>query len=168
MNIAQLQKKANKNDVSGRYDSLRPLHSGTSDLTRTRTSSPVKSQVRLQLDIWCPPAPGLIRPGAFWEICHRFAFFDESRRHKVTESHENSTFVPSCLCGGTDLLQIYGGVKGFNPVLMLDRVRNGLSTQHGNVRSKLLMLVIASGWDAPFIADCGLQDSFCKPLLTAG
>ena len=45
------------------FEVARPLHSGTPDLTRSRTSDPVKSQVRLQLDIWCPPAPGLIRPG---------------------------------------------------------------------------------------------------------
>jgi len=60
------------------------------------------------------------------QICHRFAFFDEPRRHEVTKSRDNSTFVSSCLCGGTDLWKIYGGAKGVNPTSMLDRVCNGL------------------------------------------
>jgi len=67
------------------------------------------------------------------QICYRFAFFDEPRRHEVTESRDNSTFVPSCLCGGTDLWQIYGGAKGFNPASMLDRVCDGFPS--GNTLS---------------------------------
>ena len=56
-------KNDNENQMVTLLPSRRPLHSGTPDLTRPRTSDSVKSQVRLQLDIWCPPAPGLIRPG---------------------------------------------------------------------------------------------------------
>ena len=59
------------------------------------------------------------------QICHRDACFAEPRRHKVTESRDNSIFVPS---GGTDLWEIYGGVKGGNPVSTLDRVCNGLKS----------------------------------------
>ena len=46
--------------------------------------------------------------------------------HEATESRDNSTFVPSCLCGETNLWQTYGVVKGFNPASMLDRVHNAL------------------------------------------
>ena len=63
----------------------RPLHRRTPDLTQPRTGDPVELGVRLQLDTLS---------GAFLEICHRFAFFDEPRRHEVTKSRENSTFVP--------------------------------------------------------------------------
>ena len=55
--------------------------------------------------------------GRFWEFATGSHFL---------MNHENSAFVPSCLCGGTDLWQIYGGAKGGNPVSMLDRVCNGL------------------------------------------
>ena len=95
----------------------RPLHSRTPDLTRPRTGDPVELGVRPQLDTLSE---------AFLQICHRFAFFNEPRRHKVTESREHSAFVPSCLCGETNLWQIYGGAKGFNPASMLNRVCNSL------------------------------------------
>ena len=46
--------------------------------------------------------------------------------HEDTKSPRVAKTAPLCLCGGTDLWQIYGGAKGINPVLMLDCVCNGL------------------------------------------
>ena len=46
--------------------------------------------------------------------------------HEDTKSPRAANTAPLCLCGGTDLWQIYGGAKGFNPVSMLDRGCNGL------------------------------------------
>ena len=48
--------------------------------------------------------------------------------HEDTKSPRAAKTAPLCLCGGTDLWQIYGGPKGGNPVSMLDRVCNGLAT----------------------------------------
>ena len=51
--------------------------------------------------------------------------------HEDTKSLKAATTAPLCLCGGTDLWQIYGGAKGVNPVSMLDRVCNGLGGRTG-------------------------------------
>ena len=100
------------------------MHSGAPDLTRPRTSDPVKSQVRLQLDIWCPSVPGLIRCRT--RFCKFATVSHFLMNHEDTKSLRAATTVPLCLCGGTDLWQIYGGAKGVNPASMLDRVCNGL------------------------------------------
>ena len=65
----------NERTIPRQLIEMRPLHSGTPDLTRLRTSDSVKSQVRLQLDIWCPPAPGLIRPGGVFANLPPFRIF---------------------------------------------------------------------------------------------
>ena len=129
----------------------RPLHSRTPDLTRPRTSDSVKSQVRLQLDIWCPPVPGLIRPGGVFANLPPVRIFYFLMNHEDTKSPRAATTAPSCLCSGTDLRQIYGGAKGVNPVSTLDRVCNDLQSReirHGEFQLapraalRLLMVVL--------------------------
>ena len=62
---------------------------------RPRTLDSVKSQVRLQLDIWCPPAPGLT-------CCRtRFCKFVTGSHflmnHEDTKSPRAAITVPLCL-----------------------------------------------------------------------
>ena len=63
----------------------RPLHSRTPDLRRPRTGDPVELGVLPQLDTLSE---------AFLGICHRFAFFDEPRRHEEPRQQHLCAFVP--------------------------------------------------------------------------
>ena len=100
------------------------MHSRTPDLTRTQTSNPVKSWGRPQLDIRLEPVPGLTRCRT--RFCKSATGSHFLMNHEDTKSLRAATTVPLCLCGGTDLWQIYGGTKGVNPASMLNRVCNGL------------------------------------------
>ena len=89
------------------------MHSRTSDLTRPQKGNLVELGVHSQLDIRLKSAPGLTHcRGRIWKFATVSHFL---MNHEDTKSRDNSTFVSSCLCGGTDLWQIYGERKGSTP-----------------------------------------------------